>query len=57
LQASTAHSECFVDVVARVRTRGYELFVYDVQAVDLETDVVNAVPIFAAFDAGNGIVL
>jgi hypothetical protein len=52
LPASAAHSERFVDVVARVRTRGY-----DVQAVDLETNVVNAVPIFAAFDAGNDIVL
>src|SRR5262249_7616237 len=52
-----ANTERLVDVVTRLRTSFGQLLRNRLQAFNLETDMVNATVVFAAFDTRNDVIL
>src|SRR5262245_42090918 len=55
--SARANTERLVDVVTRLRTSFCQLLRNRLQAFNLETDVVNATVVFAAFDTRNDVIL
>src|SRR5262249_52358407 len=52
-----AHTQRLIHIIARLRAGFRQLFGDRLQALDLETNMVNATPLFAAFGPGYGIAL
>src|SRR5262249_47307201 len=52
-----AHAQRLVDIIARLRTGFGQLCGDRLQALDLEANMVDATPLFAAFGSGYGVAL